>query len=85
MQSSSRVTYKNKVEIEKAQPFALGLRELVFLFTILIIGFSGFNVCVDKISAAGNPNNITSITVYDAKMTSYYDKTAQIENNTKVN
>ncbi len=85
MQSSSRVTYKNKVEIEKAQPFALGIRELVFLITILIIGFSGFNVCVDKISTTGNPNNISSITVYDAKMTTYYDKNSQIENDIKVN
>lgn len=54
----------NPLELDPIAPFSLGFKELLFLATILFIGFCGFNVCVDKIYAAPDQAQIHSITVY---------------------
>ena len=85
MQPSSRASLNNKVHIEKVPPFTLGFREIIFLSTILFIGFSGFNVCVDKITGVSNTSNISSITVYEAEYTTYFDGKPNPKSNIKVN
>ncbi len=85
MQSSSRAIHPNKVQIEKATPFTLGIREIIFLSTILFIGFFGFNVCVDKITGVSNAKNISSITVYEPEFTTYHDINLNLDINSKVN
>lgn len=52
-------------ESELDNSFSLGFKELLFLATILFIGFCGFSVCVDTIYATPDYEEINSITVYD--------------------
>ncbi len=52
-----------QLENDGLSPF--GIRELLFLATILVIGFCGFTVCVDKIySVSDEYDNLESITVH---------------------
>ena len=54
-----------RAELEQDNSFSLGFKELLFLATILFIGFCGFTVCVEKIYGSPDYNEINSITVYD--------------------
>lgn len=66
MKLKSSSTALAELQFEHENNFSLGIRELLFLGTILSIGFCGFTVCVDKIySVSLESNQIESITVHD--------------------
>lgn len=62
---NSKSTLQSELQFEDDGIFTIGIRELLFLGTILVIGFCGFTVCVDKIySVADHHQDLESITVH---------------------
>jgi hypothetical protein len=65
------------IEEEIPYTFILGLKELVILSTILLVGFSGFSLCFDKIFIKpAHQKDIVNITMYTPDINDAYLITA---------